>query len=151
VRAAYRIRSGVEGVIRSNIVQGKDSGDLGEISSSGVFCEYWPTGCFLDLAGYISKGHPREIPGERNASGNVGEDQWLCVWQDILLGVWLWLRRRVGRHVDGQASALHTHHVSSAWARSSAAPPFGLCHGHAGTHPKRGGGRTSRMGSGLDH
>jgi hypothetical protein len=28
---------------------------------------------------------------------------------------------------------------------------FGLCHWQAGPHPKRGGGRTSRMGSGLDH
>ena len=109
MRAAYRIRSGVEGVIRSSIVQAQDSLDLGEISLfGGLSCEYWPTGCFVDQAGYIFKGIRREIPGERNAIGSVGEDQWLCVWHDIRLGLWLCWRSRVGRHVDGQASGLHT-------------------------------------------
>jgi hypothetical protein len=74
-RAAYRIRSGVEGVIRSSIVHVQDSGDLGEPSIfGGVSREYRPTRWFLDQAGHVCKAHFREIPGERNATGSVVED-----------------------------------------------------------------------------
>ena len=101
MRAAYPIRSGVEGGIRSSVVQGQDSEDLGEIFSfGGLLPEYWRTRWLLDGAGHTSKGVACETLGESNATLNVEDNCWRNVWR--------MLRTRVGLPVDGNASALHT-------------------------------------------